>query len=94
MNDGNINQKGEAPASTLAPIKGFSLVNPGGFITIYKVGKKTKFLNHDNKEVQYLDQKIAPATQEQLKEVYDSDASYVTIVKAPEGYEAPWNKKK
>lgn len=92
MDNSNINPKSEN--QTPAPTKGFSLVTPGGFITIYKVGKKTKFLNHDNKEVQYLDQKIAPATQDQLKEVYDADASYVTIVKAPEGYEAPWNKKK
>lgn len=92
MDNSNITQKSDQVL--LSPTKGFSLVNPGGFITIYKVGKKTKFLNHDNKEVQYLDQKIAPATQDQLKEVYDSDASYVTIVKAPEGYEAPWNKKK
>lgn len=87
----NSNIKSEVPAQA---IKGFSLVNPGGFVTLYRLGKQTKLLNHDNKEVQYLDQKLPVATQEQLKEVYDADASYIAIVKPPAGYEAPWNKKK
>lgn len=74
--------------------RGFSLVRTGELVTMYKVGKTVKFLNHDSKEAQYLDKKIPVASQEQLKEVYDADASYVSLVKAPDGYEAPWQKKK
>lgn len=84
----------ETPVVNERKTAGFSLVRPGELLTMYKVGKTVKFLNHDNKEAQYLDKKIPVATQEQLKEVYDADASYVSIVKAPEGYEAPWAKKK
>lgn len=83
----------KAPA-TEKSTKGFSLVRPGELVTLYKVGKVVKFLNHNDKEAQYIDKKIPVATQDQLKEVYDADPSYVSIVKAPEGYEAPWAKKK
>lgn len=75
------------------PTKGFSLVKTGAFVTIYKVGKKTKFLNHDNKKANYADIELPVADQVQLKEVYDADPSYVSLVIAPDGYNAPWAKK-
>jgi hypothetical protein len=62
-------------------------------VTLYKVGKKSKFLNHSNKEVVVKGIKVPVATSEQLKEMYDADPSYAKFVTPPAGYQAPWAKK-
>lgn len=74
-------------------VKGFKLILEGDFVTTYKAGKKVGFLNHSQKELVFLDKKVPVATQDQLKEVYDADPSYVSLVQAPENYTAPWAKK-
>lgn len=69
----------------------FQLVKVGPAVTLYKVGKAWKLLNHDTKPAKYDDKTIVPvATQEQLKEMYDSRPEYTAFVKAPKGYKAPW----
>lgn len=71
----------------------FTLKERGPKITLYRVGKQTKVLNHHTEPVEWDGKPVKVATQEQLKEVYDSDPTYVKFVTAPEGYKAPWEKK-
>ena len=68
----------------------FELVKVQPAVTLYMVGKTWKLLNHDTKPAPYADKMVPVATQEQLKEVYDSRPEYRSLVKAPKGYKAPW----
>ena len=61
-------------------------------VTLYKVGKHSKFLNHSDKPIEVKGIKVPIATSEQLKEMYDADASYAKFVTPPSGYQAPWAK--
>jgi hypothetical protein len=87
------------PAAEEKGVKGFKLLdNTEGHVTIYRVGKQTKFLNHGKQPIEYPQgskQLVQPATQEQIKELYDAHPSYVAFVQAPAGYnDAPWQKTK
>jgi len=72
---------------------GFVLRDPGPKATFYKVGKKGKWLNHSDKEIEVSGQKVPPASQAVLKEMYDADSSYAKFVTPPAGYKAPWEQK-
>jgi hypothetical protein len=73
-----------------ASVGDFELVKVQPAVTLYMVGKTWKLLNHDTKPAAYADKMVPVATQEQLKEVYDSRPEYRDLVKAPKGYKAPW----
>jgi len=76
--------------------KGFKLLNTTeGQVTVLRIGKKTGFLNHGQKPVAFPDEKniVQPATQELLRAIYDTDASYAQLIEAPAGYKAPWASK-
>lgn len=73
-------------------VSGFVLRDKGDKVTLYKVGKKSMMLNHSDKELDMNGLKVKVATQEQLKEMYDADASYAKFVTPPSGYKAPWHK--
>ena len=73
--------------------KEFKIKNPGKNVTVYSVNRKTMFLNHHDSEVEFGDKKIPVATQAQLKEMYDADATYAKFVEPPAGHTAPWDKK-
>jgi hypothetical protein len=87
-----MEEKNAQPAQSTQTTGKFELVKTGPMITMYQVGKTTKFLNHDSKPGLLGDKEVPPATQEQLKEVYDSRKEYGALVKAPAGHKAPWNK--
>lgn len=87
-----MEEKNAQPKQTDQPAGKFELVKTGPMITLYQVGITTRFLNHDSKPGVLGDKEVPPATQEQLKEVFDSRPEYVAFVKAPTGYKAPWSK--
>ena len=64
-------------------------------MTICKAGKKVAFLNHGSKDVEFpaKGNTVRPATQELLKAIYDTDASYTQLIKAPKDHKAPWEGK-
>lgn len=68
----------------------FELVNTKEEGSVVKVGGKIQVLNHGTQEVTMFGKTWPPATQEFLKAVYDADKSYSKLVKAPDGYKAPW----
>ena len=85
--------KAKAVETAASSEKGeFKLKDPGALLTLYKVGKKTKFLNHYHEPVDGPEGKVPVATQAQLKEVYDADPTYAKFVIAPAGHKAPWQK--
>lgn len=86
MSDTNTTITQPKPAS----VGNFELVKVQPSVTLYMVGKAWKLLNHDTKPAQYADKMVPVASQEQLKEVYDSRPEYRSLVKAPNGYKAPW----
>jgi len=79
-------------AAAPSPKEEFRLKEPGNLLTLYKVGKKAKYLNHSNAPVEGPEGTVPVATQAQLREVYDADPTYVKIVIAPAGHKAPWQK--
>ena len=83
------------PETTTPEVGKFLLKKPGPFLTMYNLHLKNKkgkkyILNHDSKPLEFDGDTIPVATQAKLKEVYDSEASYVKIIEAPAGYKAPW----
>ena len=77
-----------------AATRGFKLLRvQDGLITHLLVGKKVKFLNHGSKDVEYLGKVVKPATQDDLKSIYDTDPSYAQLIEAPQGHKAPWHGK-
>lgn len=79
----------ETPKAT---VSGFEVVKKGKLLTYLSVKGRVVVLNHHSKSLICSKGEVSAPPQELLKEIYDSSSSNAQLIKAPNGYEAPWSK--
>lgn len=71
-------------------VTGFEIIDPiPGLMHLTVKGRPFVF-NRSGVELVVNNKKYKPASQEDMKTVYDLGRHYSSIISAPEGYEAPW----